>query len=70
MILEDLGVRMEAFIELQEQAIAEVLTIDDSATQFENVLESHSLGRPYRLSHTLKRIEELGLQLKDRKSVV
>ena len=63
MILEDLGVRMEAFIELQEQAIAEVLTIDDSATQFENVLESHSLGRPYRLSHTLKRIEELGLQL-------
>jgi RNA-dependent RNA polymerase len=63
MILEDLGVRMETFIELQEQATAEALTIDDSATQFRNVLESHGLGKPFRLSHTLKRIEELGLQL-------
>ncbi|KAF8226752.1 RdRP-domain-containing protein [Tricholoma matsutake] len=63
MILEDLGVRMEAFIELQEQAVAEALTIDDSNTQFRNILDSHGLGRPYRLSHTLKRIEELGLEL-------
>lgn len=63
MILEDLGVRKEAFIELQEQAVAEALTIDDSTAQFRNVLDNHNLGRPYRLSHTLKRIEELGLEL-------
>jgi RNA-dependent RNA polymerase len=63
MILEDLGVRMEAFIDLQEQAQAEALTIDDSNAQFRSVLDSHGLGRPYRLSHTLKRIEDLGLEL-------
>jgi len=69
MILEDLGVRMDAFLELQEQAVAEARTIDDSNAQFRKVLDSHGLGRPYRLSHTLKRIEELGLELKPQNRV-
>jgi RNA-dependent RNA polymerase len=63
MVLEDLGVRMDAFIQLQEQAVAEALTIDDSAAQFRTVLDAHGLGRPCRLSYTLKRIEGLGLEL-------
>ena len=64
MVLEDLGVRMDAFLELQELAVAEARTIDDSSAQFRHILDSHGLGRPYRLSHTLKRLEDLGLDLK------
>lgn len=66
MVLEDLGVRMDSFVELQEQAVAEARTIDDSNDQFRNVLDNHGLGRPYRLSHILKQIEELGLELNPR----
>ncbi|KAG6854694.1 hypothetical protein C0991_002405 [Blastosporella zonata] len=69
MILEDLGVRMNSFVELQEIAVAEARTINDSSQQFRNVLDSHGLGRPYRLSHLLKRIEDLGLELNPRQNV-
>lgn len=64
MVLEDLGVRQEAFMELQELAVAEARTIDDSGDQFQKVLEGNSLGRPYRVSHLIKRIEDLGLTMK------
>jgi RNA-dependent RNA polymerase len=64
MVLEDLGVRQEAFVDLQEIAVAEARTIDDSAERFCSVLDAHGLGRPYRLSHLVKQIEALGLPLK------
>ncbi|KAG6916647.1 hypothetical protein DXG01_005933 [Tephrocybe rancida] len=66
MILEDLGVRMDSFVELQEMAVAEARTINDSSGQFRNVLDAHGLGRPYRLSYLLRRIEDLKLELHPR----
>ncbi|RDB21068.1 putative RNA-dependent RNA polymerase 1 [Hypsizygus marmoreus] len=63
MLLEDLGVKRDSFIELQEKAVAEARTINDSSAQFRTVLNDHGLGRPYRLFHLLRRIEELGLEL-------
>ncbi|KAF8077751.1 RNA dependent RNA polymerase-domain-containing protein [Lyophyllum atratum] len=63
MILEDLGVKMDAFISLQDLAVAEARTINDSSSQFRIILDNHSLGRPFRLSYLLKRIEELGIEL-------
>jgi len=62
-VLEDQGVRIESFTELQENAVADARTIHDSCNNFRSVLDEHGLGRPYRLSHLLKRIEELGLDL-------
>ncbi|KAF9469267.1 RNA dependent RNA polymerase-domain-containing protein [Collybia nuda] len=64
MVLEDLGVRQEVFMELQEAAVADARTIDDSGDQFCKILHAHSLGRPYRVSYLIKKIEELGLTLK------
>lgn len=69
MILEDLGVRPEAFTELQELAVADARTIDDSSEQFRAVLSAHGLGNPYRVSHILKSIEGLGLDLKPRNRI-
>ncbi|KAG5722151.1 putative RNA-dependent RNA polymerase 1 [Termitomyces sp. T112] len=63
MILEDLGVRLDSFVQLQENEVAEALTINDSSLQFRNVLDAHSLGRSYRLSHLLHKLEELKLDL-------
>lgn len=69
MVLEDQGVRIEAFTELQENAVADARTIHDSCNNFRSVLDEHGLGRPYRLSHLLKRIEELELDLIPRKRI-
>ncbi|KAG5645067.1 hypothetical protein DXG03_007157 [Asterophora parasitica] len=63
MILEDLGVRLDSFVRLQEDAVADARTINDSCSQFRSILDNHSLGRPYRLSRLLQRIELLGLDL-------
>ncbi|KAG6862083.1 hypothetical protein C0995_007213 [Termitomyces sp. Mi166 len=63
MILEDLGVRLDSFIRLQQDEVAEARTINDSSLQFRNVLDAHGLGRPYRLSHLLHKIEDLRLDL-------
>jgi RNA-dependent RNA polymerase len=63
MILEDLGVRKDTFVDLQDKAIAEARTINDSIVQFHSILRWHGLGNGYRLSSLLKRIESLGLDL-------
>ncbi|KAG6814591.1 hypothetical protein H0H92_000120 [Tricholoma furcatifolium] len=64
MILEDLGVRLDSFIELQENAVADARTIHDSSSQFQSVLNDHNLGQSYRLSHLLLKIsKELQLEL-------
>ncbi|KAF7322454.1 RNA-dependent RNA polymerase [Mycena chlorophos] len=64
MALEDRHVRQEAFMKLQDFAIADARTIDDGIMQFRNFLRNHSLGSPYRLSFILERLEKLGLDLK------
>ena len=58
MILEDLGVRKEAFIDLQDLAVAAARTIDDSIDKFRTVVSSHNLGSAYRLRDTLRRLQE------------
>jgi RNA-dependent RNA polymerase len=64
MILEDRGVRLDAFLALQESAVADARRIDDSIDEFRSVLKAHALGSGYRLAHTLERISKLGLDLK------
>ncbi|KAF9465122.1 RNA dependent RNA polymerase-domain-containing protein [Collybia nuda] len=64
MVLEDLGVRKEVFMQLQREAIADARTIDDSGEQFCSVLRAHSLGWPYHIPDLIKKIEGLGLSLK------
>jgi RNA-dependent RNA polymerase len=64
MILEDRGVRPEAFMALQETAIAQARTIDDSIEQFRTILRDHSLGKGYHLDSTLGKLESIGLDLK------
>jgi RNA-dependent RNA polymerase len=66
MVLEGLGVRIDNFVELQEQAVAAARTIDDSGEQFREVLNENSLGRPYRLSQILQHFEDLGLVMHPR----
>ncbi|KAJ7766875.1 RNA dependent RNA polymerase-domain-containing protein [Mycena metata] len=68
MALEDRGVRKAAFSKLQDLAVAAARTIDDSISQFRQVLKDHSLGNGYRLTYLLEKLEAsgLGLQAKHR----
>ncbi|KIM48826.1 hypothetical protein M413DRAFT_437999 [Hebeloma cylindrosporum] len=58
MVLEDIGVRKEAFQELQDNAVADAKTIDDSISKFYDVLASHHLGSSYRLREILGRLRD------------
>jgi len=58
MILEDLGVRKEAFQKLQDDAITDAKTIDDSTSHFVDVLASHGMGSSYRLRDILCRLRD------------
>lgn len=58
MVLEDLGVRKEALQDLQDAAVTEARTIDDSINQFRDVLKSHHLGSAYRLREILTRLKD------------
>lgn len=59
MVLEDLGVRKEAFQDLQDEAVADAKTIDDSLSKFCDVMASHHLGSVYRLRELLTRLHTL-----------
>ncbi|KAK0200422.1 RdRP-domain-containing protein [Desarmillaria ectypa] len=61
--LEDKFVRREVFQELQDDAVANALTIDDSMQQFSDILEKHSLGNVYRSSYITRQISALGLDI-------
>ncbi|KAJ2933930.1 hypothetical protein H1R20_g3155, partial [Candolleomyces eurysporus] len=63
-LLEDLGVRKEAFEKLQDNAIADAKTIDDGIEQFYQFVSSHSLGGPFGLPGLLRRLRDLGLDTK------
>ncbi|KAG7448123.1 RdRP-domain-containing protein [Guyanagaster necrorhizus] len=60
MILEDKQVRRANLQELQDNVVADTLTIDDSMGRFNTILKSHSLGSGYRLPYILDKISDLG----------
>ena len=64
-VLEDRGVRKEAFIDLQDAAKAEIYLSEDSLTNFRRLLKSHSLGNKFHLSFILEQLHLLGLDLKN-----
>ena len=65
MALDDLGVRRDVFLDLQDDAIAGAYVIDNSIQQFKDILDNHGLGASFQLSRTLEHIRNLGLDLMD-----
>jgi RNA-dependent RNA polymerase len=58
MLLEDVGARKESFLGLLNLAVERARTIDDSISQFNDVLASHNLGSGYRLRQTMGRLQD------------
>ncbi|KAF9481150.1 RdRP-domain-containing protein [Pholiota conissans] len=58
MLLEDTGVRRDVFLTLQDNAVREAKTIDDSITRFVEVLSAHRLGSSYGLQDILSRLRD------------
>lgn len=56
--------RREVFYELQDDAVANALTIDDSMQQLSNILEKNSLGSVYRLSYIIHQLLVLSLDIR------
>lgn len=63
MLLEDLGAKRDAFIQLQDMAVAEARTIDGGINEFWRFISSHGLGNPFRLKWILQRFRDLGLDI-------
>lgn len=61
MILENLAVKMKSFMDLQDMAVADARTINDSLLRFQHILKSHSLGGTYRLISLADRLMKIGL---------
>lgn len=66
MILEELGVKADSFMKLQESAVADVKTISESSPCFRKLLDAHELGEGFNLSSVLTQIECIGLDLNPR----
>jgi RNA-dependent RNA polymerase len=58
MLLEDVGAKKKDFLSLQNLAVKRARTIDDSISQFNDVLASHNLGSGYRLRHTMGHLQD------------
>jgi RNA-dependent RNA polymerase len=65
MALEDLGVKKEAFMHLQEAATQAIYHASDSLESFADLLKSHGLGDMFRLASILEQLAKLGHDLKD-----
>lgn len=65
MALEDLGVRKQAFMDLQEAAKRRIYLAGDSLPMFAGLLKSHGLGDKFRLAFVLEQLFKLGLDFKD-----
>lgn len=64
-LLEGLGVRPEAFKDLQDIAVANARTIDESLEQFVTVMKTNGLGHIYRLRQIMMRLNtQYNLDLK------
>ena len=51
-------------MDLQNMAVADARTIDDSLIQFKQVLKTHGLGAGHRLGFIIEELMKLGLNLK------
>jgi len=56
MVLEDVGVRKEAFLTLQHNAVASARTIDESLEKFESIVLEHKMGSAFELGQLLKHL--------------
>jgi RNA-dependent RNA polymerase len=64
MLLEHLGVSVDDFIRLQNEAVAEAKTIDVNLEQFSRFMDNHHLGSPFQISKLALRLkDDLGLTL-------
>lgn len=63
MVLEDKNVPPAVFEHLQSQAVAHMLSIDESLESFEDALSAHGLGTAFRLPALLKRFVSIGCKL-------
>jgi len=64
MALENRGVDMETFMELQEKAKADIYLSSDSLEQFSHLLTKHNLGGNFHLAFILEQLSKLGLDFK------
>ncbi|KAF8267887.1 RNA dependent RNA polymerase-domain-containing protein [Lactarius quietus] len=65
MALEDLGVKKQAFIDLQEEAKARIYLASGSLKIFVVLLKSQSLGGQFHLAFVLEQLFKLGLDFRD-----
>src|SRR6266702_3272013 len=65
MALEDLGVKKQAFVDLQEDAKARIYLSSDSLKIFVGLLRSQSLGGKFHLAFILEQLIKLGLDFRD-----
>ena len=65
MALEDLGVRKQSFVDLQEEAKAHIYLAGDSLKIFVSLLRSQSLGSQFHLAFILEQLIKLGLDFRD-----
>lgn len=56
MLLEDVGVRKEAFMALQHNAVASARTIDESLEKFESIISEHKMGTAFELRQVLEHL--------------
>ncbi|RDB21103.1 RNA-dependent RNA polymerase 1 [Hypsizygus marmoreus] len=60
-VLEGLGVKKDAFLELQDIAVANIHDITESNSQFAKSLVDHKLGEQYNLPSLLKQVDAIRL---------
>lgn len=56
MLLEDVGVRKEAFLTLQHNAVANARTIDESIEKFEYIVSEYKMGVAFELRQLLEHL--------------
>jgi RNA-dependent RNA polymerase len=65
MALDNRGVNVDAFLELQEKAKGDIYLARDSLDKLKKLLASHKLGSKFYLISILDQLSKLGLDLKD-----
>ncbi|EKM55297.1 uncharacterized protein PHACADRAFT_173398 [Phanerochaete carnosa HHB-10118-sp] len=69
MVLEDRGVIKQAFLELQEAAVAAIHMSSDSVMQCRQLFREHSLGGSYRLSYVWQLLNAVGLGMEHEENI-
>ncbi|KAI6002488.1 RNA dependent RNA polymerase-domain-containing protein [Pisolithus orientalis] len=63
MVLEDRGVPIQAFLELQEKVVSNTHGADGSMLMFTNLLKRYNLGEDFWVPDILRRLKTLGFEL-------